>query len=65
MAVAARDRGRAEAFAEAHGVERAVDSYDDLIHDPEIDVVSNSLPNGLHQARLRAGRRAFRSAGRR
>jgi predicted dehydrogenase len=48
VAVAARDRGRAEAFAEEHGVERAVDSYDDLINDPEIDVVYNPLPNGLH-----------------
>jgi len=48
VAIAARDRGRAEAFAEEHGVERVVDSYDDLINDPEIDVVYNPLPNGLH-----------------
>jgi predicted dehydrogenase len=48
VAVAARDRSRAEAFAKEHGVERAVDSYADLINDAEIDVVYNPLPNGLH-----------------
>ena len=48
VAVAARDRGRAEAVAEKHGVERVVDGYHDLINAPEIDVVYNPLPNGLH-----------------
>jgi predicted dehydrogenase len=48
VAVAARDRRRAETFAAEHGVERVVDTYDDLVSDPEIDVVYNPLPNGLH-----------------
>ena len=48
VAIAARDRGRAEQFAAEHGVERVVDSYDDLLSDPEIDVIYNPLPNGLH-----------------
>ncbi|MEV7888587.1 Gfo/Idh/MocA family protein [Streptomyces sp. NPDC002817] len=48
VAVAARDRSRAEAFASEHGVERVVDSYADLLADPEIDVVYNPLANGLH-----------------
>ncbi|KKD08762.1 Gfo/Idh/MocA family protein [Streptomyces sp. WM6386] len=48
VAVAARDRSRAEAFAGEHGVERVVDSYADLLADPEIDVVYNPLANGLH-----------------
>jgi predicted dehydrogenase len=48
VAVAARDRRRAEAFAREHAVERVVDSYADLIADPEVDVVYNPLPNGLH-----------------
>ncbi|CAL9637435.1 Gfo/Idh/MocA family protein [Streptomyces sp. enrichment culture] len=48
VAVAARDRGRAEAFAAAHGVERVVSSYAELVADPEIDVVYNPLANGLH-----------------
>ncbi|MGW5133830.1 Gfo/Idh/MocA family protein [Streptomyces sp. NPDC004135] len=48
VAVAARDRARAEAFAAAHGVERVVSSYAELVADPEIDVVYNPLANGLH-----------------
>ncbi|MFE9097455.1 Gfo/Idh/MocA family protein [Streptomyces sp. NPDC007264] len=48
VAVAARDRDRARAFAEAHGVERVVGSYADLVADPEVEVVYNPLANALH-----------------
>ncbi|QSE78241.1 Gfo/Idh/MocA family protein [Rhodococcus koreensis] len=48
VAVAARDRDRAEAFAQTYGVERVVDSYADLIADPEVDVVYNPLANAFH-----------------
>ncbi|NGO07379.1 Gfo/Idh/MocA family oxidoreductase [Streptomyces sp. HC44] len=48
VAVAARDRGRAETFAAQHGVERVHDSYGDLLADPEVEVVYNPLANGLH-----------------
>lgn len=48
VSVAARDRGRADAFAARHGVERATDSYAAVVTDPEVDVVYNPLPNGLH-----------------
>src|SRR5271169_3662928 len=48
VAIAARDRDRAAAFATKHGVERVVDSYDALVADPDIDAVYNPLPNGLH-----------------
>ncbi|MCH5670824.1 Gfo/Idh/MocA family protein [Streptomyces gilvus] len=48
VAVAARDRSRAEAFAAGHGVERVVNSYADLLADPEVEVVYNPLANGLH-----------------
>jgi len=48
VAVAARDRDRAEGFASAHGVERVLDSYQDVIDDPEVEVVYNPLANGLH-----------------
>jgi predicted dehydrogenase len=48
VAVAARDRSRAESFAAEHGVERVLDSYADLIADPEVEVVYNPLANGLH-----------------
>ncbi|MFD8305516.1 Gfo/Idh/MocA family protein [Streptomyces sp. NPDC059690] len=48
VAVAARDRSRAEAFAARHGVERVVGSYADLLADPEVEAVYNPLANGLH-----------------
>src|SRR5690242_789177 len=47
-AVAARDRGRAEAFAEKHRVPKVCDSYAALVADPDIDAIYNPLPNGLH-----------------
>jgi predicted dehydrogenase len=47
-AVAARDRGRAEAFAAKHGVATVHDSYADLIADPSLDAVYVPLPNGRH-----------------
>src|SRR6266540_3435358 len=48
VAVAARDRRRAEAFAATHGVERVVDAYANLVADPEVEVVYNPLANSLH-----------------
>ncbi|MFF4029071.1 Gfo/Idh/MocA family protein [Streptomyces sviceus] len=48
VAVAARDRTRAEAYAAEHGVERVAGSYAELIADPEVEVVYNPLANGLH-----------------
>lgn len=48
VAVAARDRGRAESFAARHGVERVHGSYAALLADPEVEVVYNPLANGLH-----------------
>jgi predicted dehydrogenase len=48
VAVAARDRDRAAAFATKHGVGRVVGSYEELVADPDIDAVYNPLPNGLH-----------------
>jgi predicted dehydrogenase len=47
-AVAARDRGRAEAFATRHGVPAVHDSYGDLLEDPALDAVYIPLPNGRH-----------------
>jgi predicted dehydrogenase len=48
VAIAARDRRRAEAFAATHGVERVLDTYVDVAADPEVEVVYNPLANGLH-----------------
>ncbi|MCZ6643542.1 MAG: Gfo/Idh/MocA family oxidoreductase [Gammaproteobacteria bacterium] len=38
-AVAARDKDRADAYAEAHGIETAYDSYESLCNDPNVDIV--------------------------
>ncbi|MDG4667740.1 Gfo/Idh/MocA family oxidoreductase [Mycobacterium sp. 236(2023)] len=48
VAVAARDPLRAQSFADKYGVERVVASYQDLVTDPEVDVVYNPLANSLH-----------------
>ncbi len=60
VAVAARDRSKAEKFAAKHGVPRVVDGYDALIADPDVDAIYNPLPNGLHAqwtiAALEAGK---------
>lgn len=48
VAVAARDRSRAERYAHKHGIPTVLDSYAALVADPGIDAVYNPLPNGLH-----------------
>jgi predicted dehydrogenase len=48
VAVAARDRARAQAFATKHDINRVHDSYDALLADPEIEAIYNPLPNSLH-----------------
>jgi predicted dehydrogenase len=60
VAIAARDRSRADAFAAKHGIPRVCDSYADLLADPDVDAIYNPLPNGLHAewtiAALEAGK---------
>ncbi len=48
VAVAARDRGRAEKFARKHGIPTVHDSYGTLLADPSVEAIYNPLPNGLH-----------------
>jgi xylose dehydrogenase (NAD/NADP) len=48
VAVASRERARAEAYAREHGIERAHGSYEALLADPGVDAVYIPLPNALH-----------------
>src|SRR6267154_1306360 len=60
VAIAARNPARAREFADTHGIGRVHASYEDLVADPDLDVVYNPLPNSLHCewtiAALRAGK---------
>jgi len=47
-AIASRELGRARAVAAEFGIPRAYGSYDELLADPEVDLVYNPLPNHLH-----------------
>lgn len=60
VAVAARDLSRAQTYATTHGFAKAYGSYDELLADPEVEVVYNPSPNSEHVrwtlAALRAGK---------
>ena len=60
VAVAARDRPRAEAFAAERGIATVHASYADVLADPDVDLVYNALVNSLHArwniAALQAGK---------
>jgi predicted dehydrogenase len=48
VAIAARDLKRAETFARKHHIPRVHQTYNDLLHDPDVDAIYNPLPNSLH-----------------
>jgi predicted dehydrogenase len=48
IAIASRDRGRAEQAARALGIAKAYGSYEELLADPEVEAIYNPLPNHLH-----------------
>ncbi|PZE28880.1 MULTISPECIES: Gfo/Idh/MocA family protein [unclassified Curtobacterium] len=60
VAVGSRSRDRAAAFADRHGVPRAHTSYEDLVGDPEVDVVYVATPHVHHAEQallaIRAGK---------
>jgi predicted dehydrogenase len=60
VAVAARDRTRAQAFADDWSILRVHDDYAAVIADDEVDAIYNPLPNALHArwtiAALEAGK---------
>ena len=47
-AIAARDLARAQAFAETYGFVKAYGSYEELVSDPEVDVVYIATPHSHH-----------------
>jgi xylose dehydrogenase (NAD/NADP) len=47
-AVASREQAKADAYALAWGIPRALGSYEALLRDPGIDVIYISLPNSMH-----------------
>ncbi len=48
VAVAARNPERAASFAEEHGIEQVVATYDELLSDSHIDLIYNGLPPSSH-----------------
>lgn len=48
VAVASRDMDRADQYAREWKIPKAYGRYEDLLSDPDIDVIYNPLPNGLH-----------------
>jgi predicted dehydrogenase len=48
VAVGSRDLERAESFAETNKIARAYGSYEEVLRDPEIEIVYVPLPNHLH-----------------
>src|SRR5688572_20196955 len=47
-AIASRNGEKARTAADSLGIAKAYGSYDDLLHDPDVDAVYNPLPNHLH-----------------
>lgn len=60
QAVGSRRSDAADEFAATHGIARAYGSYEQLLHDRDVDAVYVSLPNSLHHewtiAALRTGK---------
>lgn len=60
VAIASRNRGRAEAQAEQFKIARVHDSYEQVIADPDVDAIYNPLPISEHRrwsiAAARAGK---------
>jgi len=48
VAIASRDRSRAQQGARELGIPKAYASYEELLSDPEIEAVYNPLPNHMH-----------------
>lgn len=49
VAVASRSSERGARFAQRHGIERVYDAYDQLVADPEVDIVYVAAPHSEHK----------------
>ena len=57
-AVGSRSLAKSQEFAKEFGIPKAYGSYEELLNDPEIEVIYNPLPNHLHvDWSIRAARR--------
>lgn len=52
-AVASRDLRKAEGFAEEFGFERAYGSYEELVQDPQVELVYVATPHAFHFAHMK------------
>ena len=52
-AVAARDLDRAEAFAQKYGFRKAYGSYEELLRDPEVELVYIATPHSHHARHMK------------
>ena len=52
-AVAARDLSRAQTFAQKHGFRKAYGSYEEMLSDPEIELVYIATPHSLHAEHMK------------
>ncbi len=48
VAIASRNSGKAKDFAEKHGIPKAYGRYDDMLSDPDVDVVYVTTPHPMH-----------------
>ena len=48
FAVASRDLKKASAFAEEYGFQKAYGSYEELVNDPDVDIVYIATPHSHH-----------------
>ena len=53
IAIASRSLGKAEAFAAEYGIERAYGSYEELVEDPDVDLVYIATPHSHHYPHAR------------
>jgi predicted dehydrogenase len=49
VAIVSRDAAKAQQAATEHGIPTSYGSYEALLADPNVDVIYNPLPNGLHK----------------